>query len=248
MQFTLPELWAHMGLFARLVVYVLGLMSLASIVVMAERFVSFLKSNRDSRRFATTLAGSIEKSGIDEAAKTKVGTAKSVGHLGRVLSAGLGAYSMTRTAGTTPDLTIESVARALERQAQREQQNLKRGLNLLATVGSTAPFIGLLGTVVGIISAFQGIAATGSGGLSAVSAGISEALIETALGLAVAIPAVLVFNYLSGLIAQEELLLQHSAGELLDTIDDWEERRATGRTLTQPEVRRIEPTRAGAAA
>jgi biopolymer transport protein ExbB/biopolymer transport protein TolQ len=218
MQFTLVELWSHMGLFARLVIYVLLIMGLASIVVMSERLISFLKSNRDSRRFATTLAGAIEKDGIDAAAKAKVGKAKTLGHLGRVLSAGLGAYSMTRTAGTTPDLTIESVARALERQAQREQQNLKRGINLLATVGSTAPFVGLLGTVVGIINAFQQMAATGSGGLATVSAGISEALVATALGLLVAIPAVMAYNYMQGWVDARMVDMTESSNELLDHV------------------------------
>ncbi|HET8540637.1 MAG TPA: MotA/TolQ/ExbB proton channel family protein [Anaeromyxobacter sp.] len=217
-QFTLTELWGHMGLFARLVVYVLLLMSLASIVVMAERFVSFLKSNRDSRRFASALAGNIEKSGLDEAAKGKAGAPKSLGHLGRVLSAGLHAYTMTRTARTSPDLTIESVARGLERQAQREQQNLKRGLNLLATVGSTAPFVGLLGTVVGIINAFQQMAATGSGGLATVSAGIAEALVTTALGLLVAIPAVMAYNYMQGWVDARMVDMTESSNELLDHV------------------------------
>jgi biopolymer transport protein TolQ len=218
MQFTLTELWHHMGLFARLVVYVLGLMSLSSIIVMAERFVSFTKSNRDSRKFATALAGNIEKTGLDEAAKAKTGTPKQIGHLGRVLSSGLHAYTMTRTAGTTPDLTIESVARGLERQAQREQQNLKRGLNLLATVGSTAPFVGLLGTVVGIINAFQQMAATGSGGLATVSAGIAEALITTAFGLLVAIPAVMAYNYMQGWVDARMVDMTESSNELLDHV------------------------------
>jgi biopolymer transport protein ExbB/biopolymer transport protein TolQ len=216
-QFTITELWGHMGLFARLVVYVLGVMSLSSIIVMAERFISFTKSNRDSRRFAAALAGKIEKGGLDETAKEKQ-VGKKIGHLGRVLSAGLGAYSMTRTAGTTPDLTIESVARALERQAQREQQNLKRGLNLLATVGSTAPFVGLLGTVVGIINAFQQMAATGSGGLATVSAGIAEALITTAFGLLVAIPAVMAYNYMQGWVDARMVDMTESSNELLDHV------------------------------
>lgn len=215
-QFTLTELWAHMGLFARLIIYVLAIMGLASIVVMAERFISFLKSSRDSRRYANELAAVIEKSGVDEAAKKKPG--KNAGHLGRVLGSGLGAYAMTRTAGTTPDLTIESVARALERQAQREQQNLKRGINLLATVGSTAPFIGLLGTVVGIINAFQQMAATGSGGLATVSAGISEALVATAFGLLVAIPAVMAYNYMQGWVDARMVDMTESSNELLDAV------------------------------
>ncbi len=214
--FTFMEMWHHMGLFARLVVYVLGLMSLSSIFVMAERLVSFRRSSRESRRFAGALAASVDKSGIDEASKTKAG--KNVGYLGRVLSAGLGAYSMTRTAGTTVDLTIESVARALERQAQRENQNLKRGLNLLATVGSTAPFVGLLGTVVGIINAFQSMAATGSGGLGTVSAGIAEALVTTAFGLLVAIPAVMAYNYMQGWVDARMVDMSESSNELLDVV------------------------------
>jgi biopolymer transport protein ExbB/biopolymer transport protein TolQ len=215
-QFTLTELWGHMGLFARLVVYVLAIMSASSILVMAERLVSFGKSKRESRRFAASLAGAVEGQGIDDAAKVK--PEKGIGHLGRVLAAGLGAYTMTRTAKTTSDLTIESVARALERQAQRENQNLKRGLNLLATVGSTAPFVGLLGTVVGIINAFQSMAATGSGGLGTVSAGIAEALVTTAFGLLVAIPAVMAYNYMQGWVDAQMVDMSESSNELLDVV------------------------------
>jgi biopolymer transport protein ExbB len=96
-------------------------------------------------------------------------------------------------------------------------------MNALATVGSVAPFVGLLGTVLGIITAFQGIATTGSGGLASVSAGISEALIETAFGLAVAIPSVLGFNYLNGLVVREETMLNNAAGELIDLAESWAE-------------------------
>jgi biopolymer transport protein ExbB/biopolymer transport protein TolQ len=215
-QFTLTELWGHMGLFARLVVYVLGIMSISSVLVMAERLVSFARGKRESRRFAATLATAVEGQGIDEAAKSRAD--KNLGHLGRVLSAGLAAYHMTRTAGTTVDLTIESTARALERQAQRENQNLKRGLNLLATVGSTAPFVGLLGTVVGIINAFQSMAATGSGGLGTVSAGIAEALVTTAFGLLVAIPAVMAYNYMQGWVDAQMVDMSESSNELLDVV------------------------------
>lgn len=214
--FSLVELWGHMGLFARLVVYALGIMSLASIVVMAERIVSFMKTNRESRKYAAGLAGTLEKGGLDEAAKNP--TAKNVGHLGRVLGAGLGAFRITRTAGASADLTIESVARALERQAQRENQNLKRGLNLLATVGSTAPFVGLLGTVVGIINAFESMAASGSGGLGTVSAGIAEALVTTAFGLLVAIPAVMAYNYMQGWVDARMVDMSESSNELLDHV------------------------------
>ncbi len=216
-QFTLSELWNHMGMFARGIVYVLALMSAASVTVMAERIVSYVKSNRDSKRYARALAGRLEQGGLDAAAAAPA-EAKTAGHLGRTLGSGLASFTMTRTAGATADLTIESVARALERQAQREQQNLKRGLNLLATVGSTAPFVGLLGTVMGIINAFQQMAATGSGGLGTVSAGIAEALVTTAFGLLVAIPAVMAFNSMQGWVDGRMVDMTESSNELLDEV------------------------------
>jgi biopolymer transport protein ExbB len=97
---------------------------------------------------------------------------------------------------------------------------MRRGLTILSTVGSTAPFIGLLGTVIGIVSAFKGIAKTGSGGLAAVSAGISEALVETALGLFVAIPAVIIFYYLSAQFDKEEVTLRNVATELVEKMEE----------------------------
>ena len=110
------------------------------------------------------------------------------------------------------------MARALERQAQREVQSLKRGLGVLATVGSTAPFVGLLGTVMGIVNAFQPMAAPGSGGLGTVSAGIAEALITTAFGLLVAIPAVMAYNYLQGWVDARAVDISESSNEFLDVV------------------------------
>ncbi|MHB0948431.1 MAG: MotA/TolQ/ExbB proton channel family protein, partial [Gemmatimonadaceae bacterium] len=85
---------------------------------------------------------------------------------------------------------INSTERAIERNMLIEVTSLKRGLAVLATVGATAPFVGLLGTTMGIVNAFTGMAASGSGGLASIGAGIAEALITTAFGLLVAIPAV----------------------------------------------------------
>ncbi|HMY18256.1 MAG TPA: MotA/TolQ/ExbB proton channel family protein, partial [Polyangium sp.] len=151
---------------------------------------------------------------IDVAADTKFG--KDIGYLGRVIGAGLSAYKGTRAADK--DLCFESVARALERQQQRELQALKRGFGWLATVSSTAPFVGLLGTVMGIVTAFEKMAASGSGGLGTVSAGIAEALITTAFGLLVAIPAVMAFNYLSGWVDARSVDISESSNEFLDVV------------------------------
>jgi biopolymer transport protein ExbB/biopolymer transport protein TolQ len=145
-------------------------------------------------------------------AGTKVGD--KVGHLGRVIGAGLNALRLTPS--KDKDLQVESVARALERQAQREVQSLKRGLGLLATVGSTAPFVGLLGTVMGIVIAFQSMALTGSGGLGTVSAGIAEALITTAFGLFVAVPAVWAYNYFTNKVEAFDVEMDNSSMELIN--------------------------------
>ena len=111
---------------------------------------------------------------------------------------------------------IAAVNRAIDRSSMRTVADLRRGLGALATVGSTAPFVGLLGTVAGIITAFQAMAATGSGGLGSVSAGIAEALVTTAFGLLVAIPAVMMFNYLTNRVEDMQVDINDSATELVD--------------------------------
>jgi biopolymer transport protein ExbB/TolQ len=214
MQFTLADLWAHMGLFARLIVAVLAVMSIASLLVAAERTMVYSRSRRDSRRFAEKVGAPLARGDLDGAAMADTGKAK--GYLGQVITAGLAAWK--KGGAEDGDLTFESVARALERQSQREIQNLRRGQGVLATVSSTAPFVGLLGTVMGIVNSFQMMAASGSGGLGTVSAGIAEALVTTAFGLLVAIPAVMAYNYLTGWVDERAIDLSESSNELLDVV------------------------------
>jgi biopolymer transport protein ExbB/biopolymer transport protein TolQ len=213
MQFTLTDIWAHTGLVARLIIFTLAFMSVASLVVMAERIIVFRKARKDSRAFAAKMGAILAKGDLQTAANTNLG--KDVGHLGRVISSGLTAY---RISPADKDVTVESVARALERQAQREVQSLKRGLGVLATVGSTAPFVGLLGTTIGIINAFQLMAEAGAGGLGTISAGIAEALITTAFGLLVAIPAVMAYNFLQGWVDGRSVDISESSNEFLDVV------------------------------
>ena len=111
---------------------------------------------------------------------------------------------------------INSAERAVEREMLMTIVDLKRGLGVLATVGATAPFVGLLGTTMGIVNAFTGMAASGSGGLSAISAGIAEALITTAFGLMVAIPAVWMFNYFNSKLEAFDVEMGNSSSELID--------------------------------
>lgn len=214
MQFTITGLWTHMGFFARLIVIVLALMSLASLGVTAERLLSFFKSKSDSIRYAHSVEKMLAGSRLSDAATVQAGS--SGGYLGRVIEAGLQAF--TRAEGARGEYVVESVGRALERQAQREVQTLKRGQGVVATVSSTAPFVGLLGTVMGIVSSFQAMATSGSGGLGTVSAGIAEALVTTAFGLIVAIPAVMAFNWMQSWVDARAVDLAESSNELLDTV------------------------------
>ncbi|HEU4412005.1 MAG TPA: MotA/TolQ/ExbB proton channel family protein [Polyangiaceae bacterium] len=204
-----------MGLFARLVVGVMFIMSIASLYVTIERLIVFAKSKGESLRYAQRMAKVLANGDLDQAAESPAG--KNIGHLGRVIEAGLSAYRSVGR-GADHDLVYESVARALERQAAREVQLLKRGSSILATVASTAPFVGLLGTVMGIVTAFQLMAASGSGGLGTVSAGIAEALVTTAFGLLVAIPAVMAYNYVQTRIDAWAVDISESSNELLDVV------------------------------
>jgi biopolymer transport protein ExbB/TolQ len=211
--FSLAGIWHHTGPFARSIIFALAIMSIASLVVMVERILVFRKTRKDSRNFAAKMGAILAKGDLPQAANTNMG--KDIGHLGRVIGSGLTAY---RISPSDKDVAVESVARALERQAQREVQSLKRGLGILATVGSTAPFVGLLGTTMGIVNAFQLMAAAGAGGLGTISAGIAEALITTAFGLLVAIPAVMAYNFLSGWVDARSVDISESSNEFLDVV------------------------------
>ncbi|MFO0594755.1 MAG: MotA/TolQ/ExbB proton channel family protein [Myxococcaceae bacterium] len=213
MDFSLGHLWSQMGLFAKLVVITMSLMSLASLLVMFERIVVYMRSGSESVAFAEKMAKLLANG--DVAAAAASGIKDNVGHLGRTINAGLTAFKL---APANKEVAVDSVARALERQAAREVQSFKRGLGVLATVGSTAPFVGLLGTTMGIVNSFQQMANSGSGGLGTVSAGIAEALITTAFGLLVAIPAVMAFNFLQGWVDARSVDLSESSNEFLDLV------------------------------
>ena len=139
-------------------------------------------------------------------------------HLAKVVLAGLQEYQFQQESGSTlnRDDVLDTVRRSIQRATALTSNDLKKGVNTLATIGSTAPFVGLLGTVVGVINAFVGIASTGSGGIAGVSAGIAEALVETALGLFVAIPAVWFYNYLTSRLEYFNVEMDNSSSELVD--------------------------------
>ncbi len=190
MSFSFEEIWAHMGVVALTVIATLFIMSIASVYVAIERSITYWKARTQSRLLAEAIMGPLGKQDIAGALKLAKDEAYKFSYLGHMLEAGLTELSQ-RFDGYGRD----AAHRAMERAAMRETLDLKKGTAILATVGSTAPFVGLVGTVFGIINAFAGMAESGSGGLASVSGGIAEALVTTALGIAVAIVGVWLFNY-----------------------------------------------------
>jgi biopolymer transport protein ExbB/TolQ len=221
MSFDLIHMWAQMGMFARGIATVLFIMSIYSLGVMVERLVTFARAQRASRAYADALRGLLPQAKFADAVELSKKLKR--GHLPKVLGLAIEEYSRGVEALTNKgprdvgefDI-IAAVNRAVDRSSLRTVNDLRRGLGALATVGSTAPFVGLLGTVAGIITAFQQMAASGSGGLGTVSAGISEALVTTAFGLVVAIPAVMMFNYLTNRVEEMQVDITDSATELVD--------------------------------
>jgi len=217
MSFDPLELWHSMTILAKSVAVLLALMSVYSLTVAAERFLYYRKAKKQSVDFARLVTGYLKQDKLQEAIDSSKKFKQS--HLARVLAAGLYEFQHALSSGTadTPGhAPIEAAERALEREALITTADMKKGLSGLATIGTTAPFIGLFGTVIGIINAFRGMAMTGSGGIAAVSTGIAEALITTALGLFVAIPAVWLFNIFMNKIERFQVEMSNGASELID--------------------------------
>jgi len=207
-------LWRQMGLLAKFVVVGLFIMSAYSIGVMIDRLMAYSAARKQSRACAPAVAGALREGKLEEAVKIADRYKKS--HLAKVVVAGLQEFQAHQISSEIPGEEIEASKRALERSEAIVHAELKRGVSGLATIGSTAPFVGLFGTVVGIINAFKSISNEKSTGLSAVSGGISEALVTTAIGLFVAIPAVWMFNYFTGKIEAFDVEMGNSSSELID--------------------------------
>ena len=209
----LIELWNHMGWVAKGVAIILLAMSAWSIGVMLDRWMTFRAARKQSRQFAPLVAGALREGKLDEAIRVAERNKRS--HLAKVVTAGLQEFRAQEQLEISDD-RIEASRRALERAQAITHTELERGLSGLATIGATAPFVGLLGTVIGIIDAFAEIQSAQTTGFSAVAGGISEALVTTALGLTVAIPAVMMFNYFTARIKAFDVEMDNSSSELVD--------------------------------
>ena len=214
----LLELYEQMGLAVKLLMGILALMSMWSMGVFFERLFTFTQAGKQSKMFAPQAAKHLRDGRLKDAIAISQSKNYKYSHLGKVVLAGLQEYQFQMDSGVElqRDDLVDAVRRAIQRASALTAADLKKGMGSLATIGATAVFVGLLATTLGVINAFQGIAATGSGGLGAVSAGISEALVGTAVGLFVAIPAVWFYNYLTGRIEFFNVEMDNSSSELVD--------------------------------
>jgi len=217
MEINLLELWSSMGLPIRGVVIVLTIQAVACVAVVIDRLLLLILARRRAGAVAASLQPAMESAQYDRALLA-MSQAKP-NHLTQYLEVGLRTFLSERSEGQDALRSGELARRALGRKGDAISRDLYRGMNVLASTGSTAPFIGLLGTVLGIINAFKVIAATGSGGIGTIGASIGEALVVTGYGLMVAIPAVLLFNWISAKIASYEAGLVNAGGELIDRLE-----------------------------
>ena len=212
--FDMRSMWAQMGFMAKAVVVLLAVMSMWSLGVMVDRYIAFSQARKQSREFAPAVAGCLKEGKVEEAISVAEQSKRS--HLAKVVEAGLQEF---RSQGASLEMSgaqIDSSRRACERAEAIVNAELKRGLSSLATIGATAPFVGLFGTTVGIINAFQGMSSEQTAGLSAVAGGISEALVATAFGLFVAVPAVWAYNAFTNRVESFQIEMSNSSSELID--------------------------------
>jgi len=208
-------LWEQMTILNKGVIIILIILSVWSLYVTVERLIMFRKARKQSLQFAKQATEHLKndrpQAAIDAAMKYPQS------HLARVVAAGLQAFQYeSQTSPLSEVEVVEAASRAVERATLLTTSDLKRGIGSLATIATITPFIGLFGTVIGIINAFHGMALTGSGGIGAVSAGIAEALVATAFGLGVAIPAAWMFNYFTNVLERLQIEMSNSASELVD--------------------------------
>jgi biopolymer transport protein ExbB/biopolymer transport protein TolQ len=214
MNMSMMELYHSMGWFAKGIVFTLAFMSAFSTTVLISKWWGMRKAQAETRKFAPEFSQFLEEDNLTEAIKLAEGYKKS--HVARVLGGALSEIRPLIQDGSVTVADINSAERAVEREMLMTIVDLKRGLGVLATVGATAPFVGLLGTTMGIVNSFTGMATSGAGGISAIAAGVAEALITTAIGIGVAIPAVWSFNYFQTKIDNLTAEMTYTSKEMID--------------------------------
>jgi len=216
MQFGLLEMFTAMSPLAKGVSFLLIGMSIISIYLLIERSLFFKKAKSLSKAAAPKLAELLKVGQIKEALALASKKENKGSHLARVTAAATTEFIEGKEAGLSFEQQIETASRGCDRAASIFNQELKRGLSVLATIATSSPFIGLFGTISGIINAFKGMAATGSGGIGAVATGIAEALVTTAFGIGVAVIALWCYNYLNTKIEVYDAEMSNTSSQVID--------------------------------
>lgn len=216
MQFGLLEMWAAMGAVAKTVAVILIAMSIVSIYMLIERLLVFSRAKKTSRAVAPKLADLMKSGNLKDALSLASKKENKGSHLARVSAGSIQAIIEGKDAKLGMDEQLETASRGGERAKSLFNQELRRGLPILATIATSAPFIGLFGTIFGIINAFRGMQLTGSGGIGAVAGGISEALVTTAVGIGVAVLALWVFNILNSKIEVFDAEMANTESQVVD--------------------------------
>jgi biopolymer transport protein ExbB len=214
MSISLAEIWSKTPFFGKSLWAILLFMSVWSLSVAIGKWWNLRKAQKETIKFAPEFSQFLEEDNLAEAVTLADKYKKS--HVARVLGGALTEIRPLIQDGSVTVGDINSAERAVEREMLMTITDLKRGLGVLATVGATAPFVGLLGTTMGIVNSFAAMAASGSGGLASISSGVSEALITTAFGLIVAIPAVWLFNYFQIKIDNLTAEMTYTSKEMID--------------------------------
>lgn len=216
MQFGLIEMWQAMGAVAKTVAIVLILLSVITIYLFIERQLVFARARKKSLAVAPKLAELMKNGQLKEAMALASKKEFKASHLARVTAAGIEEFMGAKESNLSLDEQIESAQRGCDRARSLFTQELKRGLSIMATIATSSPFIGLFGTIFGIINAFRGMAMTGSGGIGAVAAGIAEALVTTAFGIGVAVIALWTFNSLNTKIEVYNIEMENTTSQIVD--------------------------------
>jgi biopolymer transport protein ExbB/biopolymer transport protein TolQ len=215
--FSIVGMWESMTWMGKSVVIVLALMSVWSLTIAIERLWKFQMAKKESLQVAVGITPLLKQHKLAEAISFAKDKRFRHSHLAKVLAAGLTEFQFQSSESLPPDFDlVDSGKRAIERETLMTTAEMKKGLGNLATISTTAPFVGLFGTVIGIINAFRGMAISGSGGLGAVSAGIAEALATTAFGLFVAVPAVWMYNFFLNKVERFNVEMSNASSQLID--------------------------------
>lgn len=216
MQFGLVEMWQAMGGLAKTVGILLIFLSIVAFYFFIEKNIVFAKAKRKSKQIAPKLASLLKSGKVEEALNLSSKKEYKGSHLARITASGIQEFFEGKKANLSIDEQIAAASRGMDRSSIIFAQELKKGLSLVATIATSSPFIGLFGTIGGIINAFRGMALTGSGGIGAIAGGIAEALITTAFGIGVAIIALWCYNILNSRVEVYQAEMANTKSEIID--------------------------------